>query len=158
MEKQKQSKVARKRTMSWWKPSRVWKVRMECRWHEKSSPEMQKLTSQKAAIHDEQRQPTSQNPPGGSPKQSTTAGNFCWVYKGDLRHLLKKMITKVLLILPLYLTLFLIWWSFRYLIKVMADVENIWNNDDFFGDTVDTPKEDIGQHRKREWAAARYIY
>ena len=40
--------------------------------------------------------------------------------------------------------------AFRYLIKVMADVENIWNNDDFFGDTVDTPKEDIGQHRKRE--------
>ena len=32
----------------------------------------------------------------------------------------------------------------------MADVENILNDDDFFGDIVDTPKEDIEQHRKRE--------
>ena len=32
----------------------------------------------------------------------------------------------------------------------MTDVENISNDVDFFGDTVDTPKEDIGQHRKRE--------
>ena len=34
--------------------------------------------------------------------------------------------------------------------KVMTDVENILNDDDFFGDTVDTPREDIEQHRKRE--------
>ena len=32
----------------------------------------------------------------------------------------------------------------------MADVGNILNDDDFFGDTVDTPKEGIEQHRKRE--------
>ena len=32
----------------------------------------------------------------------------------------------------------------------MADVENILNDDDFFGDAVDTPKERIEQHRKRE--------
>ena len=32
----------------------------------------------------------------------------------------------------------------------MVDVQNILNDDDFFGDTVDTPKEGIGQHRKRE--------
>ena len=32
----------------------------------------------------------------------------------------------------------------------MADVENILNYDEFFGDIVDTPKEDIDQHRKRE--------
>ena len=32
----------------------------------------------------------------------------------------------------------------------MADVVNILNKDDFFGDTVDTPKEVIEQHRKRE--------
>ena len=32
----------------------------------------------------------------------------------------------------------------------MADVENILNDDDFFGDSVDTPKEGIEQHRKRE--------
>ena len=34
--------------------------------------------------------------------------------------------------------------------KVMTDVENTLNNDDFFGDTIDTPREDIVQHRKRE--------
>ena len=27
--------------------------------------------------------------------------------------------------------------------KIMADVENILNDDEFFGDTVDTPKEGI---------------
>ena len=32
----------------------------------------------------------------------------------------------------------------------MADVENVWNDDESFGDTVDTQKEGIGQHRKRE--------
>ena len=32
----------------------------------------------------------------------------------------------------------------------MADVEIILSDDDFFGDSVDTPKEDIEQHRKRE--------
>ena len=32
----------------------------------------------------------------------------------------------------------------------MADAESILNDDDFFGDTVDTPKETIEQHRKRE--------
>ena len=59
------------------------------------------------------------------------------------------MITEVLLILPLYLILFLIWWRFRHLIKAMADVENILNDNDFFPDTVDTPKEGTA-HRKRE--------
>ena len=32
----------------------------------------------------------------------------------------------------------------------MADVENILNDDEFFGDIVDTPKEGIEQHKKRE--------
>ena len=32
----------------------------------------------------------------------------------------------------------------------MADVVNILNDDDFFEDTVDTPKEGTEQHRKRE--------
>ena len=32
----------------------------------------------------------------------------------------------------------------------MADVENILNDDDFLGDSVDTLKEDTEQHRKRE--------
>ena len=32
----------------------------------------------------------------------------------------------------------------------MVDVENTLNDDEFFGDTADTPKEGIEQHRKRE--------
>ena len=53
------------------------------------------------------------------------------------------MITEVLLILSLYLTLFLICWQFRPLIKAMADVESILNDDDFCRDIVDTPNEGI---------------
>ena len=60
------------------------------------------------------------------------------------------MITEVLLILPLYLILLFIWWQFRYVMKIMADVGDILNNDDFFGDVFDTPKEGIEQHKKRE--------
>ena len=60
------------------------------------------------------------------------------------------MITEVLLILPLYLILFLIWWEFRHVMKTMADVENILNDDDFFGDIFDTPKGGIEQYRKQE--------
>ena len=30
----------------------------------------------------------------------------------------------------------------------MADVENILNDDDFFGDGVNTPKEGFEQHRR----------
>ena len=60
------------------------------------------------------------------------------------------MITEVLLILPLNLILFLIWYRFRYIIKIMPDVGDILNDNEFFGDVVDTPKEDIEQHKKRE--------
>ena len=60
------------------------------------------------------------------------------------------MITEVLLILPLNLILFLIWYRFRYIIKIMPDVGDILNDNGFFGDVVDTPKEDIEQHKKRE--------
>ena len=61
------------------------------------------------------------------------------------------MITEVLLILPLYLILFLIWWRFRHLMKIMADFGgDILNDNEFFGDVVDTPKEGIEQHKKRE--------
>ena len=77
---------------------------------------------------------------GGSPKQSTIAESFCPP--------IKKMITEVLLILPLYLILFFIWYRFRHLIKIMADVGDILNDD--FDDVVDTPKEGIEQHKKRE--------
>ena len=90
----------------------------------------------------EQIQPTSQNLTGGPLKQSNIAGSFC--------PSIKKMITEVLLILPLYLILFFIWWRFRHLINIMADGGDILNDDDFFGDVVDTPKEGIEQHKKRE--------
>ena len=50
---------------------------------------------------------------------------------------IKKMITEVLLILPLYLIWFFIWWRFRHLIKIIADAQNTLNNDDFSGDIVD---------------------
>ena len=33
----------------------------------------------------------------------------------------------------------------------MADAVKILNNDEFFGDFIDTPKEGIEQHRKREY-------
>ena len=54
------------------------------------------------------------------------------------------MTAELLLVLPLHLTLFFIWWRFQHLIKIMADVENILN------DVVDTPKEATEQHKKQE--------
>ena len=33
----------------------------------------------------------------------------------------------------------------------MASIENIFNDDDFFGDIVDTPKEGSEQHKKRDY-------
>ena len=53
------------------------------------------------------------------------------------------MITEVLLVLRLYLILFFIWWRFQLVIKVMVDVVNILNGDDFFGDIIDTLREGI---------------
>ena len=60
------------------------------------------------------------------------------------------MITEVLLILPLYLILFIISWRFRFLIKIMAGVGDILNDDEFFGDVVDTPKEGTEQHQNEK--------
>ena len=60
------------------------------------------------------------------------------------------MITEVLLILPLYLLLFITCWRFRNLIKIMAGVGDILNDDEFFGDVVDTPEEGTEQHKNRE--------
>ena len=54
------------------------------------------------------------------------------------------MITEVsfpALRLPLYVILFVICWLFRHVIKMISDSENILNDDEFFADTVDTPKE-----------------
>ena len=39
---------------------------------------------------------------------------------------------------------------YRHVLKIIADVRDTLNVDDFFGDTVDTPKEGIEQHKKRE--------
>ena len=86
----------------------------------------------------------NKNLPGDSPKQSTIPGSFFVDFR------FKKMITEVLLILQLYLMLFFIWWRFRPVINAMANVENMLSDDDFFGDIVDTPKEGIEQHKKRE--------
>ena len=58
------------------------------------------------------------------------------------------MIAEVLLILPLYVILFFIWWRFRGLIKLMASVGDILNDNEFFGDVSDTPKKGIEQHKK----------
>ena len=33
---------------------------------------------------------------------------------------------------------------------MIADAENILNDEEFFGGTVDTPKDGVYQHRKRE--------
>ena len=51
------------------------------------------------------------------------------------------MITEVLLVLPLYVILFFIWWRFQHLIKKIVN---------FFRRHVDRPKEGIEQHKKRE--------
>ena len=60
----------------------------------------------------------------------------------------------LLMILPLYLILFFIWYRFRHLLKafnlIIYAIENILNDDEFFGDAVDTPKESIEQHTKQE--------
>ena len=69
---------------------------------------------------------------GGCPKQSTI-----WEF---LTFDFKKMITEVLLVLP-YLILFFIWWRFRHLIKIMTDVGDILNDNEFFGDIIDTPND-----------------
>ena len=59
------------------------------------------------------------------------------------------MITEVLLVLPSYLILFFIWWRIQPSIKAMTGVGDIFD-DEFFGDIVDTPKEGVEQHKKRE--------
>ena len=56
----------------------------------------------------------------------------------------------MLLVLPLYLLFFFICWRFRHLIKIIADVGDILNDDDFLADIVDTLKECIEQHKKLE--------
>ena len=66
---------------------------------------------------------------------------------------MKKIITEVVLVLPLYLILLFIWWRFRPLIKAMADVGDILNDDKSFLQaeggirSMDPPpKEDVRDH------------
>ena len=60
------------------------------------------------------------------------------------------MISEMQLVIPLYLVLFLIWYRFRHVIKAMT-VKHILMNDEFFGDTMDTPREGTEQHQKQEY-------
>ena len=66
-------------------------------------------------------------PPGGSPNQVPSLGVLLSLQKAPI----KKNDYRILLILPLYLILLLIWWRFRHVIKAMTDVENILNDDEF---------------------------
>ena len=101
-----------------------------------------KIQQQQHENEDHKCQLTSQKPlQRFSQSKSTIAGSF-W--------LLKKMVTEVLLVLPSDLILLFICCRFRHLIKMMADVGDTLNDDDFLGDIVDTPKEGIQQHKKPE--------
>ena len=58
------------------------------------------------------------------------------------------MITRVLLVLPLYLILFFIWWRFEPLIKAMTDVGDI-SDDDFLGILLIHQKEVLSSIKKQ---------
>lgn len=63
------------------------------------------------------------------------------------------MITKVLyflMALLLYVILFVIWCKFSYVIKMTSVVENILNDNEFFENAVDMPKQRFEQQRKRK--------
>ena len=130
--KSKATESSQGRAQSWWRPSRAWEAWVECQWQGKVARKCKSLQWGK------QHQSTSKEIPGSSYKQSTIAGSFVKSPKDIKRKekiakvSIKKMTTEVLLILPLYLILFVIWWRFRHLINLMADVENILNEDDFF--------------------------
>ena len=94
-------------------------------------------------MNGQQQQLTSQKPP----RRFSQAKYYCWEF---LTFDFKKMTKEVLLVLPSCLILFFIWYRFRHLIEIMADVENILNDNEFFGDVVDTSKEGNEQHKKRE--------
>ena len=64
------------------------------------------------------------------------------------------MITKVLyflMTLLLYVILFVIWCKFSYVIKMTSVVENVLNDNEFFANAVDMPKQRFEQQRKRKW-------
>ena len=53
--------------------------------------------------------------------------------------------------IAIILILLFIWWRFLHVIKEMTDNESMLNDDQFFADTVDTPREGIEQHKKGEY-------
>lgn len=63
------------------------------------------------------------------------------------------MIIKVFLLtltLPLYAILLCIWCHFEIAVNLMSDVEKVLEEDESFADNVDTLKENVEQHRKKE--------
>lgn len=44
-------------------------------------------------------------------------------------------------ILHLYVILVDVWWKFWHATKIIAVVESTWNDNEFFADTIDTPKK-----------------
>ena len=52
--------------------------------------------------------------------------------------------------LLLYVILFVIWCKFSYVIKMTSVVENILNDNEFFANAVDMPKQRFEQQRKRK--------
>ena len=44
-------------------------------------------------------------------------------------------------ILHLYVILVDVWWKFWHATKRIAVVESTWNDNEFFADTIDTPKK-----------------
>lgn len=45
--------------------------------------------------------------------------------------------------LPLHVILFIMWWRFPYVIKMMSGIENILNDKDFLVDKFYTTKESV---------------
>ena len=79
---------------------------------------------------------------GRSPKQSNIAGSFCPpIKKNDYRSVINiAFISDIVLHMVAISTL----------IKIMADVGDILNDNELFGDIDDTPNEGTEQHKKRE--------
>ena len=78
--------------------------------------------------------------------KSLKVGKTCF-FAMIAKLLIKNMTTEVLL-LQLTLHLYVILLVIQYVIKMMADIENISNDDEFLAGTVDTPKEVAEQRMK----------
>jgi len=54
------------------------------------------------------------------------------------------MLVEILLVFPIYVVFFVIFWKFSHIIKAMDELENIF-------DVVDTPQEAMDQSKRREF-------